>query len=94
MIHLFARTGRLDDAFQWLEDMGAEGLTPNAVTFSTLIHGCGRAGQLTRAFALLNEMKSLGLAPNVVTYTTLVDALCRDGQVIYTYFDVYIYRYR
>jgi pentatricopeptide repeat protein len=49
LIHLFARMGRLGEAFAWLERMREAQLTPNAVTFSTLIHGCGRAGKLNQA---------------------------------------------
>lgn len=70
----------MDEAFSWLQEMRAQGLEPNRVTYSTLINACGRAGQLARAFQTLDEMVSAGIEPNVITWTTLIDA-CGKGKV-------------
>ena len=57
--------------------MQTRNLTPNAVTWTTLINACGKAGQLERAFETLREMRHAGHEPNVVTWTALVDAAAK-----------------
>ena len=79
-------------AFALFDEMIADGVAPNAVTWSSLVHACARGGGgagLERAFAAFDAMAAAGVAPNVVTYTTLIDACAKAGQthVAYALFD-------
>ena len=56
IISAAARHGTVGDAFERLREMQTRNLTPNAVTWTTLINACGRAGQLERASAVLQKL--------------------------------------
>ena len=52
--------------------MAAAGVTPNAMTYSTLVNCCGRAGEVERAFAVLDQMQDAGPAGLRWALTSLV----------------------
>ena len=54
------------------------GLTPNALTFTTLMAACKARGDAARALALLGEMESCGIEPDRIAYNAAL-ASCIDG---------------
>ncbi|KAG4142095.1 hypothetical protein ERO13_D06G112750v2, partial [Gossypium hirsutum] len=65
------------------------GLSPDTVTYSTLLHGYCRKGKLSKANAILNEMIRNGCVPNTytcygvdaVTCNIVIDGLCKSGKL-------------
>ncbi|KAL4185064.1 hypothetical protein AMTRI_Chr10g228750 [Amborella trichopoda] len=84
-----------------LEDMYHNGLTPNVVTYNTLMNTLFKRNKVEEALALHKEMGKIGCQPDVVTYRTLLDGLCKDERMdeamslleeIYRNADVVIYK--
>jgi pentatricopeptide repeat protein len=64
------------------DDMQARwGITPDAVTYASLIDLCGRLEDYARAHDLLEGMKARGLAPTAHIYTSLISAYAETGKV-------------
>ncbi|KAI3983956.1 hypothetical protein MKX01_035083, partial [Papaver californicum] len=55
------------------------GVSPDVVTFSTLINGLCKTGKMEDAFMTCDEMSERDLVMDEVTYTKLVDDLCSSG---------------
>ncbi|KAK9085926.1 hypothetical protein Sjap_026337 [Stephania japonica] len=56
-------------------------LSPNLVTYNSLIQGQCKEGHLDSAFKLLTIMTENGLAPDQWTYSMLIDTLCKQKKV-------------
>ncbi|KAG5088191.1 hypothetical protein JHK86_000803 [Glycine max] len=71
------RAGKVRIARNLVNGMGkkCEGLNPNVVTYTTLIHEYCMKQEVEEALVVLEEMTSRGLKPNM-TYNTLVKGLC------------------
>lgn len=76
-----------------MAEMRAEGVAPDAFTFTTAITACGKAGQWERALGLLEEMEGVwqtpeeggqhspvAIAPNVAAINAAISACARAGQ--------------
>ncbi|XP_047177027.1 pentatricopeptide repeat-containing protein At1g05670, mitochondrial-like [Vigna umbellata] len=61
--------------------MVEKGLTPNVVTYTTLVDGLCKRGEVDIANELLLEMSEKGLQPNVCTYIALINGLCKVGNI-------------
>jgi pentatricopeptide repeat protein len=59
------------------EEMQAEGIASNTVTYNTMIDANARCGRMDRAEALFREMN----APDIITYSTLVKGYCSYGDI-------------
>lgn len=72
------RAGKVRIARNLVNGMGkkCEGLNPNVVTYTTLIHEYCMKQEVEEALVVLEEMTSRGLKPNMITYNTLVKGLC------------------
>ncbi|CAI5534579.1 unnamed protein product [Closterium sp. Naga37s-1] len=78
--------GKLSAAMGVLREMMADGIRPNVVVFTQLLHGCALArnppltGKLSAAMGVLREMMADGIRPNVVVFTQLLHgcALARN----------------
>ncbi|XP_021771487.1 putative pentatricopeptide repeat-containing protein At1g12700, mitochondrial [Chenopodium quinoa] len=57
--------------------MFQKGITPDVVTFNTLIDGSCKANRLTLARQLFIDMQAHGVTPDVVSYSSLLDGLCK-----------------
>lgn len=63
-----------------LEDMKAKGVSPNVITYSTMIKGHCQSGDVPTAFAILEEMKTVGhLKPDEIMYNSLIDGCAQSG---------------
>lgn len=82
-----AELGRAEEALALLDATIEDGLAPDEVSFSTVIHACGRAGQWEKALSLLHAMHeggSAGLLPaggSDIAVAAAVDACTRAGRV-------------
>jgi len=53
------------------------GMTPNLVTFNTLLDACFKAGELDVALSVKEQLEATGLFPDTRTYTTLIATVAR-----------------
>jgi len=67
----------IDHIFQ---ELRAEGLKPNVVTYNILIDQMGRKGDHDGALAMLEKMEASGIAPNAQTYGHLMESFERNGR--------------
>ena len=68
---------QLDGARHWtlrlalllLEEMQAEGIPANTITYSAAISACGKGAQWQRALLLLEDMQAEGVPADTITYS-------------------------
>ncbi|KAK8450112.1 hypothetical protein SEVIR_7G310000v4 [Setaria viridis] len=81
MITSFTRHGNFWEAMILFEKMHQSGISPNEVTYLSMLSVCGHAGLVEEArcyFSLLISDQSV--KPNVVHYSCMVDVLGRSGK--------------
>merc|ERR1719487_1654217 len=72
----------MDKAFELLTDMRGAGVSPDRITYSTLIKGHCFSGNIDAAFAVLREMRDTdGLAPDEVLYNSLLDGCAKEHRL-------------
>ncbi|KAL3628561.1 hypothetical protein CASFOL_027607 [Castilleja foliolosa] len=55
-----------------MDEMKTMGLSPNQISWSTLIDICGGSGNVVGAIQILRSMRESGIQPDVITYTTAI----------------------
>ncbi|MCB9341553.1 MAG: hypothetical protein H6577_25805 [Lewinellaceae bacterium] len=55
---------------KWFEEMSTKGLTPNEISYSTLVN---KSPDYATALKWFEEMSTKGLTPDVFSYSTLVN---------------------
>ncbi|KAL5973636.1 hypothetical protein ACLOJK_030290 [Asimina triloba] len=81
VIGCLVRNGKFDSSIQLFEKMKRDGLTPDAVTYSTLLSGCTKAKDgYSKAMQLVKELESNGLQMDAVIYGTLL-AICASSNL-------------
>lgn len=73
-IQVFADAKMWKPALEIKEDMLSAGVTPNTVTWSSLISACASAGLVEQALKLLDEMLQDGGKPNTQCFNNLLHA--------------------
>lgn len=71
--------GKGKEALQLLDAMGACGLKPNAVTFTSLLLACCHAGLVDEGLQLFHSMNKFNVIPQMQHYGCIVDLLSRTG---------------
>lgn len=71
----------IERAVELFHEMERNGISPDIVSYNTLVNGLSKAKRLEDAMHLQVEMVEANCLPNVVTYTSLMDGLCKDGRV-------------
>ena len=66
-------------ALEMFEMMKSQGISPNDVTYNSMIDVCVRCDQMNRAWALLNEMQEQNIIPDNFTYSTLIKGIRADS---------------
>ncbi|KAK7350463.1 hypothetical protein VNO77_09135 [Canavalia gladiata] len=80
MISGFAMHGHGEAALKLLEEMEAQGVIPNDITFIGALHACSHSGLLQQGKRLFNKMvHDFGLVPKIEHYGCIVDLLGRAG---------------
>lgn len=78
----FAQHGLYEKACRLFSEMCANGFTPNAITFLSMLSACGHTGKLNDSMDWFDLMvKDYGISPSSEHYACLVDILCRRGQL-------------
>jgi len=71
---VFGRTKMWEEALRIKADMLEAGVTPNVVTWTSIIGACANAGLVEQSFREFDEMLSAGCRPNVNCYNMLLQA--------------------
>lgn len=61
-----------EEALEVKSDMLKAGVTPNVVTWTSIIGACATAGLVEQSFREYDEMLNAGCAPNVYCYNMLI----------------------
>merc|ERR1719331_2512555 len=63
-----------------LENMVAQGIEPNLITYSAILKGYCQENRLDEAFKLVEDMmKTTSFKPDEIMYNTLLDGCARQG---------------
>lgn len=80
MIEGYATHGFGSDALRLFHQMVEEGITPNSVTFVSLLSACSHSGLVNEGCSAFHYMKwRFGIEPDLDHYTCIVDLLGRFG---------------
>jgi pentatricopeptide repeat protein len=71
-----------------MDEMKSLGLSPNQITWSTLIDMCGGSGDVEGAVRILRTMHSAGTRPDVVAYTTAIK-ICAENKCLKLAFSLF-----
>lgn len=64
------------------DDMKQSGVSPDLITYSTMIKGYCKIGKIENALVTLNEMDSSGrIKPDEVLYNSLLDGCCKANEL-------------
>merc|ERR1719454_2255119 len=65
------------------EEMKTNDVTPNTITFNTILNAFAQGGAMNRVPALLEDMKAAvpPVEPDIVTYSTIVKGFCNAGNL-------------
>ncbi|KAJ6688098.1 hypothetical protein OIU74_016742 [Salix koriyanagi] len=72
---------RTNKALEMLKEMVKRGLTPNLISYNTMLKGYFRAGQINEAWNFFLEMKKRDCEIDVVTYTTVIHGFGVAGEI-------------
>jgi pentatricopeptide repeat protein len=76
----YAQLGRCQEAFDCLDWMQMEGVSPNSITFVSIIKACGGSGALDKGIQVHEEIRTRGLlATDIVFGNALVDMYAKCG---------------
>ncbi|KAG7591237.1 Pentatricopeptide repeat [Arabidopsis thaliana x Arabidopsis arenosa] len=79
VLAICASNGRCEEAENFIQQMKAEGHSPNIYHYSSLLNSYSWKGDYKKADELMTEMKSIGLVPNKVMMTTLLKVYIKGG---------------
>jgi pentatricopeptide repeat protein len=82
LMQAYGEAGGGDQAVACLDDMVAEGLQPNVISYAAAMSACRSNPSIV--LKLLDRMKNEGVVPNTVVLTTAINALARGGTDTYT----------
>ncbi|CAO2833260.1 unnamed protein product [Amaranthus hypochondriacus] len=81
LIKGLCKCGRLEDAFQVLDEFPEQKCKPNKQTFSTIMHCMCEKGMVDDAFGLIERMEKEGISPDAVTFNILISGLQKQGRI-------------
>merc|ERR1719327_2291480 len=82
MIDACARCGAMDRVPQLLSDMKASNITPDQITYGTLVKGHCLSGSVDQAFEILAEMRAGGkYKPDEILYNCLLDGCAKEHRL-------------
>merc|ERR1719238_2469942 len=82
LIDACARCGRMEHLESIRADMKAQGVTPNIITYSTMLKGHCQNGDIQKGFLILDQVKKdAHLKPDEIMYNSLLDGCARSNLV-------------
>lgn len=82
MIEGYAIHGLGSEALRLFHQMQEEGITPNGVTFLSLLSACSHSGLVSEGHEVFDCMtRTYGIKPDLNHYTCMVDLLGRSGKL-------------
>ncbi|BAT90671.1 hypothetical protein LR48_Vigan08g159300 [Vigna angularis] len=69
-----------EDAEGFLKEMKEMGVTPDVVTYNSLVDVYCKGREIEKAYKVLEEMREQDLSPDVITYTCIIGGLGLIGQ--------------
>merc|ERR1719261_319336 len=82
MLDANARTGKMDRADELFREMQASGVSPDVITYSTLVKGYCQAGDIDKGYQVLNEMVKNGVhEPDEILYNSLLDGCAKQHRL-------------
>ncbi|XP_059305898.1 pentatricopeptide repeat-containing protein At2g32630-like [Lycium ferocissimum] len=80
LIDAHARDNRLEDAERIIKKMSENGIGPDILTSTTMVHMYSKAGNLDRAKAAFESLRIQGFLPDVGVYKSMILAYVNAGQ--------------
>ncbi|KAL1809561.1 hypothetical protein DCAR_0729111 [Daucus carota subsp. sativus] len=81
VLSCLVRSGKYDSSVKLFHQMKRDGLSPDIVTYSTLLAGCSKIQNgYSKALDLVQELKYNGLVMDSITYGTLLDVCASNNQ--------------
>merc|ERR1719305_1595379 len=77
----FAQAKQPEKVQQVFEDMQADGIACNTVSYNMMIDANARTGRMARCDELFKDMQAVGVQPDIITFSTLVKGYCMDGDI-------------
>ncbi|KAG8037221.1 hypothetical protein GUJ93_ZPchr0020g33574 [Zizania palustris] len=71
----------MDKAYDLFREMKKQGISPDVVTYTSIIDGLCKSKAMDKAYDLFREMKKQGISPDVVTYNSIIDGLCKSKEM-------------
>ncbi|PSS23685.1 Pentatricopeptide repeat-containing protein [Actinidia chinensis var. chinensis] len=71
-----------------MDEMNIVGLSPNYISWSTLIHVYGGSGNVENAVQILSSMRQAGIQPDAIAYTTAIK-VCVERKYLKTAFSLF-----
>lgn len=82
MIAGLAMQGHGEEAIQLFHEMEESGITPDGITFISLLYACSHAGLVEQGCAFFSKMKNMyGIEPAIEHYGCMVDLYGRAGKL-------------
>ncbi|KAH7657744.1 Tetratricopeptide-like helical domain-containing protein [Dioscorea alata] len=78
IIRALFRVGRKGEVVGILEEMKANGVKPDTVTYNAMIAGFCEEKEFDAVFEALNEMEKNGCKADVVSYNTIIAGFCKE----------------
>ncbi|XP_038875713.1 pentatricopeptide repeat-containing protein At1g62914, mitochondrial-like [Benincasa hispida] len=76
------KDGWEDEAIELFKEMKAQGMIPNIISYTSLIHAFCYCGKWEEAKCLFNERVDQGVRSNAITFSVLIDMLGKADKVI------------
>ncbi|KAK4749240.1 hypothetical protein SAY87_026689 [Trapa incisa] len=80
-IRALCRNGKLEEAQQIMNKIGAKHEKLNGYVYGSIVHGLLQRGQLEDAVHKVEEMKRAGITPTVHVYTSLIIHFFKEKQI-------------
>ena len=80
MIDVLGKYGEIERARYYFEEMKRNGITPNAVSFSTIIN-VHLQQQVDGSQEYLDQMRDMGIKVDEVLYTTIITVWAKSGDI-------------
>ncbi|KAF3443623.1 hypothetical protein FNV43_RR13313 [Rhamnella rubrinervis] len=81
-ISLFRKTNEVDKGCRLLKEVQLrKELSPNVITFTSVISGYCKLGRMKEASILFAKMLTFGIKPNAITFNALIDGFGKAGEM-------------